>query len=216
MGGDAPKELMRVYEYEKGHKRAGSPKSWPIYITKTGHKWYPSESITEYLLNRIGMVIGLEMAESKLAFINGQLRFMSKLFRNDTEQMLVHGADLYSGYLGDREFVEEIEEKQLARQFFTVSFTHEALRHIFPYHYEDIFLCFVRMLIFDAIVGNNDRHFYNWGVLKHLRTKHAPFFSPIYDTARALFWNNADSHFLRHRTGSTQRTDLIKKYIPKK
>ena len=213
VGGDAPKELMRVYEYEKGIKRAGNPKSWPIYITKTGHKWYPSESVTEYLLNRIGMILDLEMAESKLAFINGQVRFMSKLFRNDKDQMLVHGADLYSGYLGDREFVEEIEEKQLARQFFTISFTHETLRHIYPHHFEDIFLSFTKMLVFDAIVGNNDRHFYNWGVLKHLRDKHSPIFSPIYDTARALFWNNSNNYFLRFTPNPTDRKETILKYI---
>ena len=94
VGGDAPKELMRVYEFQRGIKRAGKPSSWPIYITKTGHKWYPFESITEHLLNRIGQELGLNMAESRIAFINGQLRFMSKLFRHSYNQMLVHGADL--------------------------------------------------------------------------------------------------------------------------
>jgi len=129
--------------------------------------------------------------------------------------MLVHGADLYSGYLGDRDFVEEIEERQLARQFFIITFTHDALNHMFPYQAEDIFSDFVRMLVFDAIVGNNDRHFYNWGILKHLKDKHQPFFSPIYDTARALFWNRAEAHFHKYRTDSGSRTKMIKNYVIK-
>lgn len=50
VGGDAPKELLRIYEYERGTIRAGNPKNWPIYIAKTGQKWYPYESITEYIV----------------------------------------------------------------------------------------------------------------------------------------------------------------------
>ena len=215
VGGDAPKELLRVYEYEYGIKRAEKPKSWPIYIVKTGHKWYPFESITEHLLNRIGQILGLNMAESRLTFINGQVRFMSRLFLNTSNQMLVHGADIYSGYLGDREFVEEIEEKQLARQFFTLTFTHDALKHMYPHQAEDIFMEFARMLIFDAIVGNNDRHFYNWGILKHLKDNHQPRFSPIYDTARALFWNRDESHFEKFQKDSSARTKMIINYVKK-
>lgn len=43
--GDAPKALMRIYEYiEKGKIRKSNSNSWPLYIVKTGHKWYPTES----------------------------------------------------------------------------------------------------------------------------------------------------------------------------
>ncbi len=49
------------------------------------------------------------------------------------------------------------------------------------------------MLIFDALTGNNDRHFYNWGVLKDIRGKRRPVFSPIYDSARGLFWNTSEA-----------------------
>jgi len=45
---------------------------------------------------------------------------------------------------------------------------------------------FVKMLLFDAIVGNNDRHFYNWGLLPTYVTKKKPIFAPIYDTARGV------------------------------
>lgn len=210
VGGDAPKELLRVYEYEKGTQRT-NPRNWPIYIVKTGHKWYPFESITEYLLNRIGQVMGMQMAESRLAFINGQIRFMSKLFRTDYEQILEHGAELYSGYLGDRGFVEEVEENQMAQKFFTVSFTRETIMHIYPHQGDAIFLEFARMLVFDAIVGNNDRHFYNWGVLKHLKARHQPYFSPIYDTARAFFWNRSEKQLLKY--DPVARTKMIRNYV---
>lgn len=48
------------------------------------------------------------------------------------------------------------------------------------------------MLLFDALTGNNDRHYYNWGVISHIKNEHRPYFSPIYDTARGLLWNQSD------------------------
>jgi len=213
VGGDAPKELLLVYEYKKGAIRAGKPKNWPIYIAKTGQKWYPFESVTEYMLNRLGVMLGLKMAESKLYFINGQLRFLSKLFRDDKYQILEHGAELYSGNLEDRDFVEEVELKNKAREFFTVSFTKDVLQNQYPMHAEDIFLDFVNMLVFDAIVGNNDRHFYNWAILKHIKSKHKPHFSPIYDTARAFFWNSPEQFFIDLYNDKNRLPIALDKYI---
>lgn len=189
VGGDAPKELLKIYFYRKGHQRIHNPWLWDTYIAKTGHKWYPYESITEYVLNQLGYCLGLNMAESKLVQINGQIRFLSKIFLKEGKEKLEHGAELYAGYLGDKDFVHEIEEQQMARDFFTLSFTYDTLKHIYPHQADDLFMDFVRMLVFDAIVGNNDRHYYNWGVITDTYGKEQPRFSPIYDTARALFWN---------------------------
>ena len=192
--GDAPKEFIRVYEY--GVARKSSPKKWPLYIAKTGHKWYPTESVTEYLLNLLGKEFGLVMAESKIAWIGGQLRFLSHYFLSSQKQELIHGADIFAGFVNDREFVEEIEEQQLARDFFTLQFTKDALEFTFPFQWESILKEFVKMLLFDALVGNNDRHFYNWGVVRHIESKNEPYFSPVYDTARGLFWNEPEKKVL--------------------
>lgn len=188
--GDAPKEFLRIYEYGKARKL--TPGKWPLYIVKTGHKWYPTESITEYLLNVIGKDFGLTIADSNIAWIGGQLRFLSRYFLHSEKQELIHGADIFAGFLNDRTFVEEIEEKQLARDFFTMQFTREALQYTFPHEWESLLKEFVKMLLFDALVGNNDRHFYNWGIVRHIESLHKPYFSPVYDTARGLFWNESE------------------------
>jgi len=48
-----------------------------------------------------------------LAWLGGQIRFLSKYFIEEPcNQILDHGADLYAGYLNDREFVEKIEEEK--------------------------------------------------------------------------------------------------------
>ncbi|MEO0779107.1 MAG: hypothetical protein AAF146_21255, partial [Bacteroidota bacterium] len=40
---------------------------------------------------------------------------------------------------------------------------------------------------------NNDRHFYNWAVITHIEGTNPPRFSPIYDSARGLFWNLSET-----------------------
>mgnify|MGYP006275141179 CR=1 FL=1 len=208
ISGDAPKDLIKVYEYGKAKKV--NRKKWPIYIAKVGHKWYPNESITEYLLNQIGLYLGFHVASSRLVRVGEQVRFLSEYFKRK-DQILVHGAEIYAGYLEDPPFVEEIEERGMARDLFTLQFTKDAITKSFPEQAEELIHSFVKMLIFDAIVGNNDRHFYNWGVITHLARKHAPFFSPIYDTARGLYWNFREQNILH--LSSDFKEEKYRRYI---
>ena len=52
--GDAPKKFIGIYNYQLlDYKHKSNRKNWIRYIAKTGHKWYPTESITELLMNRL-------------------------------------------------------------------------------------------------------------------------------------------------------------------
>ncbi|MBL0913654.1 MAG: HipA domain-containing protein [Bacteroidia bacterium] len=192
VAGDAPKDIIGIYEY--GYPvRKNNRNSWPLYIAKVGQKWYPMESVTEHLMNRIGEVIGVNMATSKLLIINGQLRFLSRYFLKKGES-LVHGAEIYAGFIedSDMERVHGIEKEGLSRNFFTFQFTTEAILSMFPEEGQQLLEEFVKLLVFDAITGNNDRHFYNWGVIAPVSSKATVRFSPVYDTARGLFWNETE------------------------
>lgn len=195
MTGDAPKLFIREYQYGEALKR--NPKKWPAYIAKVGHKWYPNESITEQLFTDLGKLYGVKIAESKLALASGQLRFLSRYFLKEDER-LMHGAEIYAAYLHDDiEFVEEIENNKMSSDFFTVDFTLKALKHSFPDYHEELFCKLLEMLTFDAITGNNDRHFYNWGIVIDVHNVKNPEFAPIYDTARGLFWNYTEDKIRR-------------------
>lgn len=212
VGGDAPKEFIKLYELYAPHNT--KKRNWTPYIAKFGHKWYPNESITEHLIVRIGQVLGLKMADSKLVIINKQLRFLSRYFLNSNEQ-LIHGADIYEDYLSDKLFLEEIETKQLAREFFTFQFIEKATKDKFSEDSEAILNDFIKMLFFDAIVGNNDRHYYNWAVVEEEKQREKPYFSPIFDTARGLFWNDSDDKIVERTVNKAQLAVYLNKYIKK-
>lgn len=193
--GDAPKKFVGIYNYKLlNHKHKSNKKNWIRYIAKTGHKWYPIESITELLLNRLGVVFGLNMAESRIVMMGGQLRFLSRYFLNPIKEELVHGADILAGYLNEDSprFVEEVDKQKLTTEWFTLQLVDNAVTNMFPYQKDDIMHKLSMLIIFDAFVGNNDRHFFNWGVIRSIDGSFQPYFSPIYDTARGLFWNYSE------------------------
>lgn len=210
--GDAPKGFVRLYEFQRdGRTRRRNPSTWPLYIAKTGHKWYPVESITEHLLNRLGTVFGIRMADSKVALVNGQLRFLSRYFLNPTKETLVHGAEIFAGYLEDQALVVSIEKANLSRDLFTLQFVERAVTKAFPKEKDAILSDLVRLLLFDAMVGNNDRHFYNWAVIQPFDKRRRACFSPAYDTARGLFWNASDEQ-LQLRVSQKDVSRYVKKY----
>jgi hypothetical protein len=209
LGGEAPKALLALYVYGESTKRNRS--KWPRFIAKTGSKWYPVESITEFMINKLGEWIGFNMNETKLLRINDQLRFLSRHFHKSTEE-LVHGADIYAGYLEDRLLVETIEADGEAIEHFTVQLTQDSIFKTFPSQGVAIFEGFIKMLVFDAFVGNSDRHFYNWGVIRSVASMSPePRFSPIYDSARGLLWNYSEKRLLSLKS-EKEKSDFLSKY----
>ncbi|MFN0216157.1 MAG: HipA domain-containing protein [Saprospiraceae bacterium] len=216
ISGEAPKDFIRVYDYERGSRKK-NPKTWIPYIAKVARKWYPNESITEHLLNRLGYTLGVNVANSKLVMDDEfwRLRFLSEYFLRSGER-LEHGQEIFSGYVSDPQLVEEIEkDRKTARNFFTFQFSVSALKHRFGHGVEGqkIISDFVKMLCFDAVTGNNDRHTYNWGIICDLSSKRAPRFSPIYDSARGLFWNEHEDRLSRFKDKQKDGTTNLEKYI---
>jgi hypothetical protein len=142
-----------------------------------------------------------------------QLRFLSRYFLKNDSHSLVHGAEIFEGYLQDRAFVETVEKQNEARNIFTFQFVEEALQKLFPGEWQDLRVGFARLLAFDAIVGNNDRHFYNWGVIVDIMGRRATVFSPIYDTARALYWNTSENVLMEIARDKNRHKTHLEKYV---
>lgn len=198
LDGDAPKEFIKAYFYEEGSTvRRNSRSSWTPFIAKTAQKWYPHESVIEYMINRIGEVLGLRMNEIRLVKANGQIRFLSRYFLN-MDETLIHGAEICGQYLSDNLMAKEIaDNRKTARELFTFEFIQNAIRNVFPDCFEPILHNLVQMIVFDGLVGNNDRHFYNWGIIDtKKKTSKMPTFAPLYDSARGLLWNVSDNQII--------------------
>jgi len=221
LDGDAPKQYIKAYFYYPNCPKKNSPKSWDGYFVKFGGKSYPHESIIEYLINVIGEALGLVMNETKLLVVNKQLRFLSKDFLKSGEK-LIHGVELLSEYFEDKEFVDEInKDKKQRREFLTFDVIENAFEHVHPIQANELLAELVKMITYDAIVGNNDRHFYNWGLISNVRKVNDKRvkFAPIYDTARALFWNDTEDKIKeilsRIQSGQTSIESFCNKSKPR-
>ena len=215
LDGDAPKQFIRLYQFkESSGVFRNNLKTWEPYIAKTAEKWYPHESIIEYMINKIGQTLGLRLNEVELLRINGQIRFLSKYFLKKNE-VLIHGAEICGGYLNDQVLADQIaNDPKDSRELFTFEFICKAIINTFGDNSKDIISDLVRLIAFDAITGNNDRHFYNWGVITTTKkSKIPPKLAPIYDSARGLLWNESDESLVN--TQQTLRTGgkKIEKYL---
>ncbi len=209
--GDAPKDFTKDSEYRPGHRVR--KQRVERYIAKVGSKFYPNESITEHLLTRIGQLFGLNIADSKLRIIDGQVRFLSKYFLDRHSEQLIHGAQIFEQCLGRDEYAE-LAEKKSESDYFTFQMVCEAIRVPFPESEKQIVRGLVEMLAFDCLIGHNDRHPYNWGVIVPIYKVQRPRFSPVFDTARALFWNVPETRVKQMLSDKKQLETYVSKCAP--
>lgn len=216
LDGEAPKEYIKKYSYYKGRPKRSNYSNWDGYFAKYGGKSYPHESVMEYLINKIGDYLGVRMNETELAIINEQIRFLSKDFLKK-DQKLIHGIEVIAEYLEDKDFVDEINKNRKERRnFLTFEVIERAIEYVYPKAYDQIMTELVKMITYDAIVGNNDRHFYNWALIGEVRKGSGqPFFSPIYDTARALLWNTSDENVIKKYGQHKKGLDVMETFILK-
>lgn len=219
VGGDAPKDLIKLYTY--GDARKSDIKNWKKYIAKIGHKWYPNESITEHYLTTVGKCFGITIANSKIIIAEDVIRYLSEHFHKD-EQTLNHGANILSRYLdeNDNQWIDDLDRTKALKRVIDVEMVLEAIKKIFPVEHLEIFNCFFHMILFDTLTGNNDRHYYNWGVITHIKNRHKPYFSPVYDSARGLLWNLSDEKVISlHKelgnSDNKQLANYVTKSVPK-
>jgi len=217
LDGDAPKQYIRAYFYYKNCPRKNNPLKWSGFFSKYGGKSYPHESVIEFMINKIGDYLGLFMNEAKLVFVNQQIRFLSKDFIKKGYK-LIHGIEILAEYVEDREFVDKVnQDRKTRRQLLTFQEVENAIKHVYPYKQEEILESLIRLITFDAIVGNNDRHFYNWGLIGNIMSnkRQNVKFSPIYDSSRALLWNYTNEKINKMYSDFQHSYDPVNHYVKK-
>ena len=213
--GSAPKDLL-IY---------GTAEEWhAAHIAKGPRILRAKECVTEEIISAVGRTLPVKLAESQVVLLgrtkNGDkdIRFLSKYFLKRGEEQLVHGVELVAAYLqaDSQEVAEAFASSGTAEQsLYTVEALLEVLADACRHgELKSLRDGFGRMLAFDAIVGANDRHAMNWGVVRQA-LRDAPLrYAPIFDTARGLFWDHEDAKF-REVDGRGEREQYIHRYAEK-
>ncbi len=155
-----------------------------------------NDILTEYLISLIGTQIpSLEVCKYYVGKYNNQLRIFSESFLKSHEN-LFHGMELFS-----EAYASDDLESPRHKKYPSIYILSNIKKHLYKFLKSQnlskkqsykIYQDFLNMCLWDAVIGNNDRHLQNWGIVTSLQSDHYPYFSPIYDTARSFMWNKTD------------------------
>ncbi|MCQ6282365.1 HipA domain-containing protein [Bacillus sp. EB600] len=143
---------------------------------EVGVSW---EDITELIAAEIGKILGLEMMKVEMVIRKGKRGCLLRNFVEEYDALMAEeGGALLTELVEEYKEVQECEWKNL-------ELIHQGFQMIqkFP-HWEFMKSEFIDMQLFDILIGNQDRHPYNWQLL-FLPTIGAKF-SPIYDNGASL------------------------------
>jgi hypothetical protein len=184
------------------------PETGAQYVAKLGRRNNDLEVVTEYLIYLVGRNLGAKTADARIGFFRGQLRFLSRYFL-DARLQLAHGVELFRELVDDVDQV--LDDVRREQQLFTVQAVRDALGAHFQAS-EELFRSFLHMLVHDAIIGVQDRHHENWGVITGRERDMSPRFAPLYDSARGLLGTMTDDQ-LRRQFASSKGSGNLDLYV---
>ncbi|MFE3576574.1 HipA domain-containing protein [Lysinibacillus sp. NPDC059133] len=165
---------------------------------QVGVSW---EDITELIAADIGELIGLRMMDVEIVLRHEKRGSLLKNFIPNNV-MNEEGGALLSMLDGYEEFINSsLKGHELIEQGF------HFIKQL--YFWEQIKEDFINMNYFDILIGNQDRHPYNWLILFESTKKQT--FSPIYDNGASLGFRFDDSQLVNHIKDNL----LLEKYIRK-
>ncbi|MFP3122611.1 HipA domain-containing protein [Ectobacillus funiculus] len=160
------------------------------------------EDITEYIAAKIGEIYGLQMMTVEMATRSDRT---GCLMRNFIEE---HGANMAEEGGALLQFVEgynEIREPVVGGK----ALIAKGFQFIETFDYWSIMKQdFINMLVFDTLIGNQDRHPFNWSLLFY---NDKVVFSPIYDNGASLGFRFDDEKLMN----MTQDSAELEKYTRK-
>ncbi len=169
----------------------------PDYIVKLPYKGGQTETLTELLINQLGLAYGFDVAHSGIASMDGKPVFVTRSFLGPTEH-LVHGSFLIEElFQASRGELDNVPKGRKEQEFYSVDFVIKTMEAYCGSDALNVINKFVEMVLFDALVGSTDRHAQNWGVVRASIAQGGYRFSPIFVTSRGLLWNLSDAKLLR-------------------
>ena len=172
-----------------------NPDDGSLYYFKTslkkGDKDYTYEFWSEVIASAIGEAFDIPVLHYDVAINNGQLGCLSKLMID------INNEQLDEGYKWIKRYEQTYDTEN--RDAYTFQVIDLTLKKFFPN--ENFTHMLISTIIFDSIIGNEDRHQENWGIIvstktlqksRGIFTKKTPVietnytFAPIYDSGSSL------------------------------
>lgn len=136
----------------------------------TGEYW------AEKIASQLAEVLGIECAKVDIGTFNGRIGSMSYMILNDEEE-LIEGiqyiTNIYKEYNQDK-FIDYKTQEPYSINMILKSIKDTGLGNNF-----------LVIPIFDALIGNSDRHHSNWGIVKN-KVNGDIRISPLYDNGSSL------------------------------
>ncbi len=130
------------------------------YILKIQEPEYPDLPIVEYLCNQIAELLGMDIPPYHLIYFNGRITFVTRNFMQDYIGTLQH---IYK-------YLPIGEENHNCEEIIKVILNETG-------KLADV-VKFINICLFDSLIGNNDRHGRNLGIIETADIKKL---SPVYD-----------------------------------
>lgn len=176
------------------------PETFDLYYFKEPKEKYPWEFWNEIIAYEVGKKLGFNVLKYEPAILDGIGGCLSKSMTEDFTQELIHGQQVLLRIYPEFETKKGTDHTfQLVESFFK-SLNEE--------EHKLIINDFIEMLVFDAIIGNRDRHQQNWAIIREIKVQtrtgkyfglkkqtNLPIitrtvrFSPLFDNGNCLAYN---------------------------
>ncbi len=153
-----------------------------LYYFKTSIKKevmdYKFEFWSEIIASKIGKALGFNTLNYEIAVRGDKIGCLSKSMNIDGESKLTEGISFLTGY--DISYNPEEKESQST---YSYQFIYDSLN----FFNQDKFIAEIdKIIIFDSIIGNGDRHQENWGVIGNYKAA-AKMMEAIADKEKNVF-----------------------------
>lgn len=159
------------------------------YLLKFSVSRHPQQFLSEILAYHIGRLCNITVPPAFIAYDRNSNLYgaLIEWFYDEKSSIYIDGGDLLSAV--DKEFDRAKGERHSIELVFNLFSIIHNYKDKYTFKMFDEILKFIKMLIFDALIGNTDRHQDNWGLIFNKYDGNKKFnisLSPAFDNGTSL------------------------------
>lgn len=176
-------------------------------VTEFGEIKYPMEFWSEIISSKIGQILDFNMLDYNIAYRASdyqKIGCLSESMVEHSENKLTEGVSYLTGYKPS--YRPNLKNHQSQ---YTFQFICQALKEFGLENYIDEI---IKIIIFDSIIGNSDRHQENWGTITYFK-KTLDNLNEILANDKIKFWDKILIRLVRIATKNAAKQHEISKKI---